>query len=154
MEFDTPIAAACKRMTMLIEARYLTPDLQADLRTLMHGAMAYEVITAKTPVESPDDFTSTPFDRVEPLQAEALLSCREAKRCLHSVCICDEDPTGIDKSAISGGFDAGQNEALNCIGPMLDDWDKINPDDKVTIETMAPNFVHRIRQLRRTMDRQ
>lgn len=27
-------------------------------------------------------------------------------------------------------------------------------DDKVTIETMAPNFVHRIRQLRRTMDRQ
>jgi hypothetical protein len=116
MKFDTPIAAACKRMTMLIETRYLTPDLQADLRTLMHGAMAYEVIAAKTPVESPDDFTSTPFDRVEPLP--------------------------------------GQNEALNCIGPMLDDWDKINPDDKVTIETMAPNFVHRIRQLRRTMDRQ
>ena len=51
------------------------------------------------------------------------------------------------------GFDAGQNEALSYMGPMLDAWDAINPDDRAQIQAMAPLFVQHLNCLKQTMDR-
>lgn len=50
------------------------------------------------------------------------------------------------------GFDAGQNEALSYIGPMLDDWDRLSNDEKAQVQTIAPLFVQKLIQLRRTTD--
>lgn len=53
MAFDTPITAAAKRMTMLLETGYLPPALASDIRTLMQGAMAFEVVTGKSSKPDP-----------------------------------------------------------------------------------------------------
>ncbi len=56
---ETPITAACKRMAMLLETGYLPQSLCYDIRLLMQGSMAYEVLaeqvkpTKKTEVVEP-----------------------------------------------------------------------------------------------------
>lgn len=45
MTFDTPITAAAKRMTMLLETGYLPEAMSRDIKILMQGAMAFEVVT-------------------------------------------------------------------------------------------------------------
>ena len=55
--------------------------------------------------------------------------------------------------AFGDGFDAGQNEALSYMGPMLDAWDALNPDDRAQIQSIAPLFVQHLNSLKQTMDR-
>ncbi len=52
MKFDTPITAAARRMTMLLETGYLCEKVASDIRTLMQGAMAFEVVSSP-PSERP-----------------------------------------------------------------------------------------------------
>ena len=60
----------------------------------------------------------------------------------------------VEKEKVFGdGFDAGQNEALSLIGPLLDDWDRLSNDEKGEITSIAPLFVRSLLQLRQTMDR-
>ena len=49
MTFDTPITAAAKRMMMLLETGYLSKEISRDIKILMEGAMAFEVLTGKVP---------------------------------------------------------------------------------------------------------
>lgn len=57
------------------------------------------------------------------------------------------------QKAFTDGFDAGENEALYYIGPMLDDWDRLSNDERAEIQKIAPLFVQKLTQLRQTMDR-
>jgi hypothetical protein len=52
----------------------------------------------------------------------------------------------------SDGFDAGQNEALSYIGPMLDDWDRLSNDEKGQIKAIAPLFVEKLVAIKSTME--
>jgi hypothetical protein len=67
--------------------------------------------------------------------------CRKARSCQHAVCICDQDPT------------VGQDEALNYIGPMLDDWDRLSNDERAEVRAIAPLFVGKLEHLKSTVDR-
>ena len=58
-----------------------------------------------------------------------------------------------EEKAFGDGFDAGQNEALSYIGPMLDDWDRLSNDERAEIQKIAPLFVQKLTKLRQTMDR-
>ena len=49
MEFDSPITAAAKRIIRVIDTGYLPDNFRRDLQTLMEGALAFEVVTGKTP---------------------------------------------------------------------------------------------------------
>jgi hypothetical protein len=51
--------------------------------------------------------------------------------------------------AFAGGFDA----ALNEIGPLFDDWDRLGNDEKGQIKDMAPLFVAKLEHLKATVDR-
>jgi hypothetical protein len=57
------------------------------------------------------------------------------------------------EKAFGDGFDAGQNEVLSYIGPMLDDWDRLNPDQKHEVWLMSPLFVASLNRIKSLMDR-
>lgn len=42
----TSIEGAARRMTHLLETGYLPASIAADIQTLMHGAMAWEVVNS------------------------------------------------------------------------------------------------------------
>lgn len=55
MKFDSPITAAAKRMMVLLETGYLDHKIARDIRTLMEGAMAFEVVSTPPSERSPQD---------------------------------------------------------------------------------------------------
>jgi hypothetical protein len=59
----------------------------------------------------------------------------------------------IKALAFGNGFDAGQNEALSYLGPMLDDWDRLSNDEKGQVRAIAPLFVAKLEDLKSTMER-
>jgi hypothetical protein len=53
----------------------------------------------------------------------------------------------------TGSFDDGFDAALNEIGPMFDDWDKLSNDARSQIGAIAPAFVAKLEHLKATVDR-
>jgi len=57
------------------------------------------------------------------------------------------------EKAFGDGFDAGQNEALSYIGPLLDDWDRLSNDEKGQVRSIAPALVKALENMNSIMDR-
>jgi hypothetical protein len=58
----------------------------------------------------------------------------------------------IKTEAFDNGFDAGQNEVLGLIGPLLDDWDRLSNDEKGQVSAIAPLFVRALEHLKSTAE--